>query len=145
MLLTPHAVVGVAIGTLGSPYDKAWIIAPLAIASHFILDSIPHWDLDTEDLDKKDVFVVLLDLLLAIVFTWILASGNPNWEHMWIGAISATMPDSHHLIRTIFGDQRLQRYTNAHTRYHSDRGVRFLPGIALQMIFIMVAVLLIGR
>lgn len=41
MLLTPHALVGIAIGTtVQNPY----IAVPLSIASHFAGDLIPHWD-----------------------------------------------------------------------------------------------------
>lgn len=142
MLLTPHAIIGAAIG---AQIHRPWLVVPLAIGSHFLLDSIPHWDLDTEDLDKKDILVVLLDLFLSLVLTWLLTFDNPQWEMMWVGAICATVPDSHHLLHVLFGPESLVRYTKAHEKYHSARDIRFLPGIALQVIFITIAILIMGR
>lgn len=41
MLETPHVAVGAAIATkIGNPY----LALPLALASHFVLDRIPHWN-----------------------------------------------------------------------------------------------------
>jgi len=41
MLETPHVLVGAAIATkLGSPA----LAIPLSLASHFVLDKIPHWN-----------------------------------------------------------------------------------------------------
>src|SRR3989338_6552887 len=147
MLLTPHAVVGAVIGSgiLGPDFQRAWIIAPLSIGSHFLLDSIPHWDLDTEELEKKDVLVVLLDIVLACFITWLVTLNNPNWEMMWLGAMSASVPDTHNLFHVIFNPDKFKRYTNAHDKYHSKREIRFLPGIALQVVVILIAVFILGR
>lgn len=41
MLLTPHVLTGIAIGTL---IQNPIIAVPLSIASHFGLDLMPHWD-----------------------------------------------------------------------------------------------------
>jgi len=40
MLVSPHVTAGVALGALiGNPI----IVIPVAVLSHFVLDSIPHW------------------------------------------------------------------------------------------------------
>lgn len=41
MLETPHVAVGIAIAT---KYGNPWIAIPLSLASHFVLDKIPHWN-----------------------------------------------------------------------------------------------------
>ena len=41
MLETPHVAVGVAIAT---KIPNPFIAVPLAVASHFVLDRIPHWN-----------------------------------------------------------------------------------------------------
>jgi len=41
MLETPHVAVGVAIAT---KFPNPWIAIPLAFASHFVLDKVPHWN-----------------------------------------------------------------------------------------------------
>src|SRR3989338_9018538 len=146
MLLTPHAIVGMAIG---SQLDRSWMVAPIAVGSHFLLDSLPHWErsvnLDTEDLTKKDAVVVLIDGFVALLLTWLFSLNNPNWEMMWLGAICAIVPDSHHLIQVLFGPEKLQRYAKAHEKYHSDKDLRFLPGVALQIVVVMISILFIGQ
>jgi hypothetical protein len=40
MLVSPHVTTGVALGAIiGNPI----VVVPVAIASHFVLDSVPHW------------------------------------------------------------------------------------------------------
>lgn len=41
MLETPHVVLGAAIAT---KFPNPWIAIPLAFASHFVLDKVPHWN-----------------------------------------------------------------------------------------------------
>lgn len=41
MLETPHVVVGIA---LALKFVNPWIVIPLSLISHFILDRVPHWN-----------------------------------------------------------------------------------------------------
>lgn len=41
MLETPHVAVGIAIAT---KFPNPWVAIPLSLASHFVLDKIPHWN-----------------------------------------------------------------------------------------------------
>lgn len=41
MLETPHVAVGVALAT---KIPNPWVSIPLSLASHFVLDKIPHWN-----------------------------------------------------------------------------------------------------
>src|SRR3989344_878647 len=142
MLITPHALVGIAIAT---QFDRVWMVAPLAIGSHFILDSVPHWDLDTEDISKKDVFISALDVGLAIFLATILTWGNSDWEMMWLGGRSASIPDAHNLLNALYNSpKRLKKYTLVHNKYHYGKYVRFLPGIALQLFVIMMSLVVMS-
>ena len=40
MLITPHVCIGV---TLGIVFQKPLLIVPLALVSHFLADTVPHW------------------------------------------------------------------------------------------------------
>lgn len=70
MLETPHVAVGIAIATkVGSP----WLAVPIAFASHFVLDKIPHWNphfyTETQKLGKPGKFsttLAIADSLLAL-------------------------------------------------------------------------------
>lgn len=73
MLLTPHVVAGVAIG---SAIHNPVLAIPLAFLSHFFLDAIPHWDniglglleKHYERVSSKTFRIILLDALIALSF-----------------------------------------------------------------------------
>lgn len=71
MLETPHTLVGAA---LAVKIQNPFISLPLALASHFILDRLPHWNphLYTEKkkngkISKKSFTIVILDSSLALI------------------------------------------------------------------------------
>jgi hypothetical protein len=71
MLETPHVAVGVAIAT---KFPNPWIAIPLAFASHFVLDRVPHWNphLYTETKktgkpSKKSTTIALIDIGMALI------------------------------------------------------------------------------
>lgn len=154
MLLTPHVLVGAAIG---NGFDHAYIVAPLSAASHFLLDLFPHWDLridlETEDLDRNDVLVIIVDLALSTSLLWLLLSQNPHWEMMLVGAVSAFLPDVHHVIAALTDPKRWERfarlgrvhtrYTKIHQKFNWDKDSRFLYGILTQVLVSLAAILTI--
>lgn len=112
MLLTPHAAVGIAIGS-AVPDPK--ISIPLAFLSHFVLDAIPHWD-DIElglsskkftKISRAAFRVVLVDFLLAISLTLFFI----YWSLPDIGvtttiascALAAILPDVYYIPLAFFG------------------------------------------
>jgi hypothetical protein len=68
MLLTPHTMVGVAIGaTVPNPYAAV----PLSLGMHFLGDAVPHWDFYSntsreERLKGWRPIAVMADLILAV-------------------------------------------------------------------------------
>ena len=83
MLETPHVILGAAIATkIGNP----WIAIPLAFASHFFLDKVPHWNPHTytETVknggpSKSTIKIAISDALLSLaVGLGIAYSALPN-------------------------------------------------------------------
>lgn len=83
MLELPHVAVGAAIATkVGNPA----LAIPLAFASHFVLDQIPHWNphfyTETQKYGKprkQSTIIAVTDLALAAGLTLILtAAALPN-------------------------------------------------------------------
>lgn len=156
MLITPHVLVGAAIGT---EFDHGYLVAPLAAASHFVLDFIPHWDLridlDHEDLERQDIVIVILDLVTSTCLLTLLLYHNPNWELMLVGAISAAVPDVHHVIRVLSDPKRWERfarlgrihtrYSKIHTKFNWDQDSRFIYGMLTQILVGLAAILTIVR
>lgn len=156
MLLTPHVLVGAAIG---SDIDHAYIVAPLAAASHFVLDLIPHWDLRidlaNEDLERQDILVIILDLAISAFLLLMLFYNNPHWEMMLVGAVSAFLPDVHHVIAALSSPKKWERfaklgklhtrYSNLHQKFNWDKDSRFLYGMLTQVLVGLVAILVINH
>ncbi|MCS7092226.1 MAG: hypothetical protein NZM26_02655 [Patescibacteria group bacterium] len=71
MLETPHVVVGAA---LAAKVVNPFLAIPLSFASHFVLDTVPHWNphISTEKrrfghITKKSVLIISADVILALL------------------------------------------------------------------------------
>jgi hypothetical protein len=90
-----HALTGAVIGlAIGKPA----VAVPLALASHFICDIIPHYDLQQPDRQKlKSRFfqnLLVIDILLCLSLVTILAVFQPlNWFLAAVCAFIAAAPD----------------------------------------------------
>lgn len=101
MLETPHALVGAAIAT---KIPNPLIALPLAFASHFVLDMVPHWNphLNTElkkygKITKKTSTMIVLDVILAFIVGTTIAtnfSDNPTqMTTIFLGSFAGVLPD----------------------------------------------------
>lgn len=97
MTATGHAIIGTVIAAkFGNPV----LAVPIAIASHFVADAIPHWDIATHRKEKAKANLILeafSDVLLGFIlsffililffpttspsyaFLMILVSQSPDW------------------------------------------------------------------
>jgi hypothetical protein len=83
MLETPHVLVGAAIAT---HFPNPLIAIPLAFASHFVLETVPHWNphLNTETKKfggptKKSTIIAGVDSSIALISgTFIAWQAQPN-------------------------------------------------------------------
>lgn len=101
MLETPHVIVGAAIATkLGNPA----LAIPLSLASHFVLDKIPHWNphLFTETKkygqpSSRSTTVALVDVGAALGLGLFVASrylGNPTMVGTVLACcLASVLPD----------------------------------------------------
>lgn len=98
MILTPHLLVGAAIG---SKIHDLWIIFILAMILHFLTDRLPHWEYaprkDWLIISRKEslVFVakIAVDLLVGLSIVWLLSAGSPARLYILAGAIFSLFPD----------------------------------------------------
>lgn len=96
MTATGHALIGTVIAAkVGNPV----LAVPIAIASHFLADALPHWDTGTNKLKKsKRLFFVesILDVLLGFVLSWLLITWvfpSTNLSYAFLIIIMAQLPD----------------------------------------------------
>jgi len=96
MLLTPHALVG---GAIGASTDNLVYIIVLAIMSHFVLDMVPHFDWgtwhDKKDfqLETKDYLLLAGDVALLLILSSLLWDNITNNPNIVIGAFFAVLVD----------------------------------------------------
>lgn len=93
MLSTPHLLVGAAIVKV---VPNPVLGLPLALISHFVLDSIPHWDGSPKAPYSKKMFGwIFLDYAFGASLVLVLTLGYPNPEQywLWLGAFLGTAPD----------------------------------------------------
>jgi hypothetical protein len=90
---TNHALTGATIGLLiGNPL----IALPVSLMSHFICDSLPHFDTQNPTMEKRPWFskMLLTDALGCITIVGVLAFNHPmHWLLAAICAFLATSPD----------------------------------------------------
>ena len=97
MVLTPHMLVGAAIG---SKVGNVWVVFVLAIIAHFLIDKLPHWDYsDDVEEEIKNAFLlfiskVFLDLLSGSIILWyVFGVGQPLAFNIFVGAVAGILPD----------------------------------------------------
>lgn len=101
MLETPHVVVGAAIAT--QVVNPALAI-PLAFASHFILEKVPHWNphlnSETEKYGRptrESTYIVIADVAASLALGGYIASrAVPDWGQtatILAACFAAVLPD----------------------------------------------------
>ena len=142
MLTTPHLLVGAAIG---SQFNNAYIVVPAAVASHFVLDSVPHLMgiVEVHDMDKKDLAFVAGDVILGVCLIYIFSLLTPNPAMIYLGAFASMVPDFHHTFQALFGPHKLKKYTHLHLKFHYKKKMSPFTGMASQALTILLSIVFI--
>lgn len=137
MLLSPHTMVGLAIGaTIQNPL----IAIPLSFVSHFVGDLVPHWDFFDHFPSKKELFkgwqgkLFLADLSLGITlglgFTlYALRVQQDSYLalNMFLCGITAVTPDAMYA-PIVFVDSKnkiIRFFFELQGKLHSHAGIIF--------------------
>lgn len=125
MILIPHLLIGAVIATKIHPFALA---AALALASHYVLDAVPHWDYSTLAVRQKrwkqslPVFSkIALDFSLGMILIFLLAK---NLLLAFTGVFFAVLPDGITIFVILFPRNKLlQKHHFLHDRIcHWFRG-----------------------
>lgn len=147
MLETPHVLIGAAIATA---IPNPVVALPLALASHFITEYIPHWNphLFTElktlgRVSHRSLTIVTIDASLALaVGTWI-ALHSPQPSIVLAACLLAVLPDVLEIPYFFFNwhpkfEERLVLWQRAH-----QWNVKPILGILTQILVIAISALII--
>ncbi len=138
MLITPHALVGAAITKRTN--SLLWGL-PLAYISHFILDTIPNWDLGLTCI--KNVGVVIIDGIIALLLIRFLSNtikdGQREKVLLWMGSLFGILPDILSQVSNVFGLQRCIPFEGIHQGIQKSAHINWsLP------VQILLSVLIVG-
>jgi amino acid permease len=117
---TNHSMTGALIGL---SVTNPWFALPLAVASHFVLDSLPHFGFeDLDDRSRKFTIILLIDALLCgLLVVFLFLSGHDLWLSASLAAFLAASPDfmwAPDYYRSLAGHP-LKRPGNIIKRFHS--------------------------
>ena len=101
MLETPHVAIGAAIAT---KIPNPFISIPLAFASHFLLEGVPHWNPHIVSETKKygmptrkSIVIIAVDVTVALIMgSWIAWQAMPNTGHavtIMMASFASVLPD----------------------------------------------------
>lgn len=93
MTATAHALIGASIAaTIANPV----IGIPLAFASHFLADLVPHWDIGTNHREKsllRSRIEATLDVLLGFALAFLIFSKFVSPLYLFVIIIASQLPD----------------------------------------------------
>lgn len=124
MLSVTHAATGAFIANQ-LPYPSLYL--PLVLASHYLQDWIPHWDVGTGLSNGKRkrqtaFWLEWLDLIAAITLVYFLwQNGEADLKnHVWLGAFVSLLPDFIEAPKNFLNWQPafLKPLNNFHHRFH---------------------------
>lgn len=146
MILTSHILAGAA---LGANTNNPALIALGAVALHFALDAVPHWDYDIYSSKTKTALKVSADLAMAGIVMLFLIWHMPSEQQInaLIGGFFGVLPDGFLLISYIFKNNYLDKYAKFHDFWHGlivpkGRKSPFIWGFGVQAVVIFTVILM---
>jgi hypothetical protein len=148
MILSTHAVVGAAIATL-LPRDPVLVFAA-GVASHFVIDAIPHWDYPLRGISVgrsqtrairlnsalfRDVCLIGLDAVAGLALAILLFGHSAPLWIIALGAIAAMLPDPLQLVHRLYPREPLRTLQRFHEWMHTDTRLGWRIGVGSQLVF----------
>ncbi len=147
MVEFPHAIVGAAIATA---IPNPLISLPLAFASHFVLDLVPHWNphIYTEikkhgKILPKTLIIIIVDSVFALITGfWITTRALPDTTHavtILFGAFFAVIPDLAEIPYYFFQVKNKFFVRLVEFEHKLQTNTTFVPGILTQVVVVAAA------
>lgn len=146
-----HALTG---GVIAYKIGNPALSLPLALASHFIIDLIPHWNPHLSEEKKKlghikrsTLLIIFLDSFLGLILGLLLASKKlPDTGGAMLvitGCFLGVLPDLIEAPYYFFGSRNplIKKLIKFQTSHHTN--VPLLPGLAIQAVYILILLSLV--
>jgi len=155
MILSPHMLVGAAIGFKVNSYGAILVIATLL---HFLFDRLPHSEylkkLNFNNISIRNLFILFLfafiDILAGILLIWIFLKDSIYSYCVLLGMMISILPDGvvflHVFARRIFNLENpiLKKFYLLHNYIHiSNENNSSLSGLAIESLIIPLSIYII--
>lgn len=147
MLSISHAATGALIAT---KIHNPLISIPLVIASHFLEDKFPHWDvgqgITKKHKSKKSAFIqeLIFDFPASIIYVYFVFQHQlPLNYYVWLGWFFGLLPDFIEFPRLFLGLKHplLEKFSQLHKKFHHSIPDVFW-GLTPQILLLLVITLL---
>ncbi len=142
MVITPHMLVGAAVGSQAS---SVWLAFCFGLLSHFLIDALPHWDyIKRVDIgNPSHLKKIALDFILGTLLVLILVWSEPQKIFILIAIIAALLPDFLEVAYQNFNIKLLRSFSRFHHWVHYHKILAFWQGLPFTLIVSLIAVLLL--
>jgi len=138
MIITPHMLVGTAIGAY---CNNIWAAFCFGLISHYLLDALPHWDflekvkINNPDHLKKIGLDFILGGLLVLFLTW----SSPQKIFILVALVGALLPDCLEVLYNNFNIRWLKHLSRFHHKIHYQKRLCFWSGLPFMLIISLTA------
>ena len=149
MILTPHILIGAAIG---AKIGNFYLVALLSLTAHYLMESIPHSEYNINSLKNKfinkefylSLTKVFFDFLLGFSLGFCLSFNSPHFNYVIIGMLFAVIPDFLLFLYWQYDSKILSVLRQFHQALHfKNKNTLFWQGILTQVIISLVAILIL--
>lgn len=142
MIITPHMLVGAAIGACSPKY---WIAFCLGIIVHFILDTLPHWEyLDTINIKKRSHLMKMgFDFILGSSLVICLALPSPQRIIIIFTALISLIPDCLAVACQSFNIKWLRPFFHFHHTIHNSKRYTFWQALPVLIVISVISIMVL--
>ena len=148
MILSTHAVIGAAFATLMPSHPVAAFAG--GFASHFVIDSIPHWDYSLKSISTglgarndlsvnsarvHDLALIGADALAGLIIAIGIFGTEASLVAVLAGAMGAILPDPLQFVYSVYPGEPLATLQRFHIWIHSKRKLDWPLGVSSQIGF----------
>ncbi|MBU1177409.1 hypothetical protein KKH96_03125 [Patescibacteria group bacterium] len=142
MVIIPHMLAG---ATIGAHSPNVWAAFCFGLLSHYLLDSLPHWEyLDSLKVSKfSQLIKIFIDFIIgSIIIVFLFLSSSFNIIII-SGIIGALLPDFIEFLYVNFKIKLFRPLSIFHHKIHYYKKVSFLKGSISQTIIVIISVILL--
>ena len=145
MVITPHMLVGAAIGVYSKNIETAFLFG---LISHYLIDFLPHWEYLTQPKISKvsDALKIFLDFFIGLAAVSFLVWNSHAKIIIAFAIFGSLLPDGLYFLSKIYdgvGSKILKIHFDFHYKLHYFKNLSFWQGLPATLVVIIISIFLI--